>query len=126
VKSKAGADRHRLPGETIVKRLVIGLAIVCAGCEGDAERLVRGSLVDPDSAQFSEVVTRDGVTCGLVNSKNRIGGYTGRQIFIVKDGRVLFGRNDGYAAALRNAPCSVEALTVSVRQIGDDAREMQH
>jgi hypothetical protein len=106
--------------------LVIGLAVLCAGCEGEAERLVRGYLVDPDSAQFSEVVTQNGVTCGLVNSKNRMGGYTGRQIFIVKDGQVLFGRDDGYAAALRDAPCSVDALSVSVRQIADDARRMQN
>lgn len=107
-----------------MKRLVIGLAVLCAGCEGEAERLVRGYLVDPDSAQFSEVVTQNGITCGLVNSKNRMGGYTGRQIFIVKDGRVLFMRDDAYATALRDAPCSPETLSVSVRQILDDARQL--
>jgi hypothetical protein len=101
---------------------VIGLAVLCAGCEGDAERLVRGYLVDPDSAEFSEVVTSNGVTCGLVNSKNRMGGFTGRQIFIVRDGRVLFMRDDAYAAALGDAPCSPEALSVSVRQIYNEAR----
>lgn len=44
-------------------------------------------LRDPDSAQFSDSVVRDGkgprVVCGYVNSRNGFGGYTGNTMWIV-------------------------------------------
>ena len=53
--------------------------------EARALRVVRGNLIDPDSAKFSEVVhhPETGGTCGLVNAKNRMGGYTGDKLFLV-------------------------------------------
>ena len=39
-------------------------------------------LVDPESAQFSELrLTRDGSVCGLINAKNSFGGYVGFKPF---------------------------------------------
>jgi len=47
---------------------------------------VRNGLIDPESARFDPVVagrTPEGevVVCGWVNSKNRMGGYAGKQPF---------------------------------------------
>lgn len=45
---------------------------------------VKALLPDPESAQFSDVTTnpRNGVTCGLVNAKNRAGGFS-KTIFVL-------------------------------------------
>jgi hypothetical protein len=49
------------------------------------ETSVKRLLTDPESAVFSDVTfSPDGaVACGYVNAKNRMGGYAGRQHFIV-------------------------------------------
>lgn len=66
---------------------LIGLIAVFAGCsnkhEDAAREVVLSKLNDPSSAQFSDVMTYDtDVVCGRVNAKNRMGGYTGAQVFI--------------------------------------------
>lgn len=62
-----------------------------------AEAAVRARLVDPDSAKFEwphgykkgfykpflSARVNGYVTCGLVNSRNRLGGYVGRTYFVV-------------------------------------------
>jgi hypothetical protein len=62
-----------------------------------AEAAIRGSLVDPDSARFEwprgyhqggyqPLLARKVmgyVTCGYVNARNRMGGYSGRTAFVV-------------------------------------------
>lgn len=52
-----------------------------------AEKAVRNALSDPDSARFRGVVynSKTGGTCGMVNSKNRMGGYVGDTEFLVTD-----------------------------------------
>jgi hypothetical protein len=53
----------------------------------DAEKLVQATLSDPSSAQFSETAVsgrRAGVVCGIVNSKNKFGGYAGPRRFYVE------------------------------------------
>jgi hypothetical protein len=52
-----------------------------------AERAVRGSLRDPDSASFGSLFEGRGIVgrvtiCGEVNSKNGFGGYTGMTPFV--------------------------------------------
>jgi len=42
---------------------------------------VKARLKDPESAQFGEIVVRNNVVCGTVNSKNPFGGYTGPELF---------------------------------------------
>lgn len=57
------------------------------------KQMVLSMLVDPDSAKFQDVSNerKADASCGAVNSKNRMGGYTGFIKFIAfKDGEVRF------------------------------------
>ncbi|MBA2919101.1 hypothetical protein GON01_14460 [Sphingomonas sp. MAH-20] len=66
--------------------LLLALPFV-SGCQAQsAKAAVKDALVDPSSAQFDAVGSKGDVTCGLVNSKNRLGGYTGPRPFMVKAG----------------------------------------
>lgn len=62
----------------------IGFAVWQFGPEYQVRQRVKAILNDPDSAQFYEVTynRKNGVGCGLVNAKNRMGGYVGKTIFI--------------------------------------------
>lgn len=57
--------------------------------EQQAKAAVTASLIDPSSAQFSDktiVKVRDShvtYVCGLVNAKNRFGGYAGQKAYLV-------------------------------------------
>ena len=65
------------------------LACMVAGCdylpteENEAKNAVKAVLFDPDSAKFSGIRKgrRAGVWCGLVNAKNKMGGYVGNKGF---------------------------------------------
>lgn len=74
----------------IISCLILGFALIAfvvplPPSSPNANELVRASLTDPDSAQFYDVVTypKTKGACGLVNSKNRLGGYGGKKPFIV-------------------------------------------
>lgn len=54
-----------------------------------AESVVKAHLSDPESAQFRN---KDGM-CGEVNSKNKLGGYTGFQRYISAGKTVAFDDN---------------------------------
>jgi hypothetical protein len=48
--------------------------------------MVRERLVDPDSAQFQDVyqvASTPTVWCGMVNARNRMGGFSGKAGFVV-------------------------------------------
>lgn len=49
--------------------------------------VIEGSLFDPGSAQFKDVVynSRFRAWCGQINSKNRYGGYVGWEYFALRD-----------------------------------------
>jgi hypothetical protein len=75
--------------------LVAALTIPLAGCNQvaihKAEQRVAHNLIDPSSAQFREVeLGKDDLVCGQVNSKNRMGGYTGFRGFMVQGDEVMF------------------------------------
>lgn len=56
-----------------------------------AQNLVKKSLFDPESARFSEVkyVRKTAAVCGLVNGKNKDGGYVGeKDFYVTKEGEV--------------------------------------
>ena len=56
-----------------------------------AQSLVKNSLIDPESASFSEVthVRKTGAVCGFVNGKNKMGGYVGKKrFFVTSEGKV--------------------------------------
>jgi hypothetical protein len=86
---------------------------VLSGCaDRDAKDAVRASLTDPESARFSRItLSQDGsVACGLVNSKNRMGGYAGDTSFMVLDGQVWFaGQNESRDLAV--ASCCYSMVT---------------
>lgn len=75
------------------------LILVAAGIGGyfyypiyTIQEVVRKPLLDPVSAQFSEVkfYRSTGYGCGYVNAKNKVGGYVGRKQFVASlDGQVV-------------------------------------
>ncbi|QNK65830.1 hypothetical protein [Variovorax sp. PAMC26660] len=64
---------------------MIAMAVAITGCtgQGEAESGVKLLLNDPGSATFTEVQpgAAKGNFCGLVNAKNRMGGYVGNTPF---------------------------------------------
>jgi len=52
-----------------------------------AHKIIQNHLVDPDSARFADdsyvVQEYFNTICGLVNARNRIGGYAGNQLYYV-------------------------------------------
>lgn len=70
--------------------VALASAVVLAACDrhSSAHKDIKANLIDPDSAKFSEEADgKDGFVCGLVNSKNRMGGYTGNAPYIWKPGK---------------------------------------
>lgn len=66
---------------------------------------VRSNLIDPDSAKFTGLSKcGDGGLRGDVNSKNAMGGYTGKKQFVYSQGRVgIEGQSDlEYLTLLRD------------------------
>ena len=52
----------------------------CGGTEGDAIKVVKETLKDPDSAKFGEFTEiNDRLACLTVNAKNGFGGYIGER-----------------------------------------------
>ena len=48
-----------------------------------AKKEVESRLSDPSSAQYRNITTSSqGVVCGEVNAKNKMGGYTGFEMFV--------------------------------------------
>ena len=73
-----------------------------------AQRAVRASLKDPDSAQFKDVYANyteefQVVACGRVNSKNEFGGYTGSRRFVSGGKSVILEGLDNVADAWAGA-----------------------
>jgi hypothetical protein len=89
-------------------------ALACSGCRNTVETAVKDQLIDPESAIFSDIETKAGVTCGVVNSKNRFGGYVGQRVFIYKDGSVFFQDTEDFNKIGYGA-CSLNALSVGIR-----------
>ncbi|HVR54027.1 MAG TPA: hypothetical protein VMS38_30150 [Pseudorhodoferax sp.] len=69
----------------IGRAAAVVVMMLAAGCTAEykAKEAVKRLLNDPDSAQFSDVRAGrlDGSTCGMVNAKNRMGGFVGRTPF---------------------------------------------
>lgn len=62
--------------------LVFVIALAGCGVESDAKKAVKGLLNDPGSAEFFDIVQNGSNACGLVNAKNRMGGYVGKTPFL--------------------------------------------
>lgn len=71
---------------------------------------VKERLKDPESAQFGDVWTPDtSVFCGYVNSKNALGGYTGKQLFYG------FGTLVYFDSDLRSLTSAEQKLPLEIR-----------
>jgi len=79
--------------------------------EGANVEIVKRELRDPYSAQFSEMQTNGGITCGLVNSKNLMGAYTGVRLFVVENGTAYIGTEGFERSAKLDGVCSTTAIT---------------
>jgi hypothetical protein len=93
------------------------------------EHAIRAQLSDPDSAKFRHNGYQAGSTwyCGLVNAKNRLGGFVGYKLFyvIVADGDKATGpikavrssnivsEDSGLPYMLAESRCSVEGYKTS-------------
>lgn len=76
--------------------LLIVATLFVGGCKDPIEEAVKGNLVDGESARFRDVVQcSDDLTMhnGLVNSKNRMGGYAGDELFFY-DGVTAYFSSD--------------------------------
>ena len=78
---------------------VAALSVLCA-CNttsrdsneiNSAKETVGLLLADPLTAQFDHISVSNGVVCGLVNSKNLAGAYTGFEGFIVENSHAKIG-----------------------------------
>lgn len=94
--------------------LALSMLLACSACTNEVETAVKAKLNDPDSAQFSEISTKDGVTCGLVNAKNKFGGYVGRRAFIYAGGKVHFQDSEGFNSFGYEA-CTMTALSAAIQ-----------
>lgn len=103
---------------------VIGLCMMVGGCGllGNPQLDdVRRQLRDGQSAQFSDVQTKDGKTCGLVNGKNLYGAYTGNKLFAVDEYGVHFGSDAMQVSTMNPGLCSHEAF---MQQLNSDIAEI--
>lgn len=51
--------------------------------QAKAKQAAAAELIDPSSAQFRNIASRDGIVCGEINGKNRMGAYVGFTRFYV-------------------------------------------
>jgi len=117
-----------------MRRFAIGLAIglslaACSGAAESAKAIVREELVDGDSARFENVVVNSdtGRVCGWVNAKNRLGGYTGSDPFLVANGRVITlgsridpGAEGAFGACVASNKAASERLMRDVHRAVDN------
>jgi hypothetical protein len=52
----------------------------------EAKAAIMNRLKDPESAMFSDIVTKGDVICGQVSAKNSMGGYVGKRFFLYDAG----------------------------------------
>lgn len=115
-----------------VPTLLILAAFILAGCSAYAwwnrtqarvERLVRPMLIDPASAVIElspGSSPEQGVICGTVNGRNRLGAYTGATPFIVVTPREddLSWRVRLPSSVLGQEPAQISACCMSLRAAG--------
>ncbi len=106
----------------MIRISVATAALLCVSCSNGVEDDVRNRLVDPNSAQFSELATENGITCGLVNSRNRMGGFTGNILFVAQDGKVAFWGENDFVSLGGTSVCSSDALGLF---LGNEARRLR-
>jgi hypothetical protein len=78
-------NKRKLIYLILVSLSIIAVIFVNYYPQYKAKNAVLSLLNDPESAQFEGIFinNKTGVVCGYVNAKNKMGGYAGRQLFIV-------------------------------------------
>lgn len=83
--------------------VLLSASLLLSGCQDNRiEDAVRDELVDGESARFRDIVkcsNDGGMHNGLVNSKNRYGGYAGNVVFFY-DGAVAYLPGDSEYSAM--------------------------
>ena len=84
----------------------------------EIKNAVRESLNDPESAKFSKITfnSQTGYGCGLVNARNKLGGYVGKKRFVVSidDGDVSFDPEKEVPKAPAEQPLSLTMPSTSI------------
>jgi len=83
------------------------------------EDAVKEKLIDPDSAKFKFPTYKGGLFyCGLVNSKNRYGGYAGFSVFQVAAMSGESGSTSFYVLGVGDGDSGNEALKTTCAEHG--------
>lgn len=104
----------------VVTALTLLTSLVLPGCNNSPETqvksLVTANLIDPGSAKFGSINPGSDSKhyCGTVNAKNRMGGFTGTQPFVVE----LTGTDKGIVNFVPDTPISAEFILL--RHSGSD------
>lgn len=80
---------------------------------------VRKAMNDPESAIFNNVTysRESGATCGYVNAKNKLGGYTGNRSFVIlKTGVIWFQPNYYEPGSIPSR--DAELLEINIKALG--------
>lgn len=88
-------NRNKVISAGVAVLAIAGAAYACLNWwpAHQAQSAVKARLNDPDSAQFAGMrhFIKTGATCGAVNAKNMMGGYTGlRRFTFTKDAELQF------------------------------------
>lgn len=81
---------------------ILALSVLLYGCSSPVEDAVRADLIDPDSAQFRDLVRCEGdqrVWRGEVNAKNRMGAFTGYEPYFYDGVSVAFASDSSSFSA---------------------------
>jgi hypothetical protein len=95
------------------------------------QSVVKKPLLDPESAQFSNVkfFRSTGYGCGFVNARNKMGGYVGRKQFVASlDGQVVLAPTEKEPEAPRESPVQLPTFSTSFSMEGllaDSSRRLQ-
>ena len=95
------------------------------------QSVVKKPLLDPESAQFSDVkfYRSTGYGCGFVNARNKMGGYVGRKQFVASlDGQVVLSPTEDEPEAPRERRAQLPTFSTNLSMEGalaDSSRELQ-
>jgi len=90
-------------GGSDMRRSILAILPLLCACEGEAEKAVRRTMLDPDAAQFRDVsrCTSDSeVWRGDVNGKNSFGAYTGFKPFFYSGYSVAYPGDSAFSGMM--------------------------
>ena len=77
--------------------LIFVSIFVLTGWFGDdfskQKQAISSLMKDPESTQFKDFTVKKYLSCGLINSKNSFGGFTGFERFVFDNGQIFLESN---------------------------------